>query len=507
MTGTAPTAVNDSYSVATGTTLTVPAASGVLANDAKGTPAATITANTLPTHGMLTLNSGDGSFVYTPSAGYVGADSFTYTLTNSVGSSTATVSIIVTGTAPTAVNDSYSVTTGTTLTVPAATGVLANDTKGSPTATITTVSTPMHGSVMLNTSDGSFTYMPTSGYVGADSFSYTISNGNGTFGTGSSTATVSIIVTGIAPTAVNDSYSVTTGTTLTVPAATGVLANDTKGSPAATITASTLPTHGMLTLNSGDGSFVYTPAAGYIGADTFTYTLTNSVGSSTATVTVTVNGVAPAAVADSASVTTGLSVTSPRAGERYPRHPRCHDHGGQYADAWHGNDQWRERGLRPRERLRGYGLVHLHPDEQRGQQHRHGDGDGERRRPRYRGGQRKCDHGIERHDPRAGERYPRHPRCHPHGGQHADAWHGNDQWRERGLRPRERIRGYGLLHLHPDEQRGQQHGHGDGDGERGNGDRADNRWSARRHGRQHGHGEQPGDAARRQAVADNHGHV
>ncbi len=62
-------------------------------------------------------------------------------------------------------------------------------------------------------------------------------------------AQTGITVNGIAPAAMADAYTLTTGTTLTVPPATGVLANDTKGTPAATITAHTDPAHGTLTLN------------------------------------------------------------------------------------------------------------------------------------------------------------------------------------------------------------------------------------------------------------------
>ena len=75
----------------------------------------------------------------------------------------------------------------------AAQGVLANDTRGTPVATISSNTQPAHGTVSVNP-DGSFVYTPAMGYVGADSFTYTISNGNGMFGTGSSTATVTITV-------------------------------------------------------------------------------------------------------------------------------------------------------------------------------------------------------------------------------------------------------------------------------------------------------------------------
>ncbi len=49
------------------------------------------------------------------------------------------------------------------------------------------------------------------------------------------------------------------------------------------------PSNGQLTLNS-DGSFSYTPNAGFWGADSFTYTAGNGMATSkTATVTMTVN--------------------------------------------------------------------------------------------------------------------------------------------------------------------------------------------------------------------------
>ncbi len=226
VTGTTPAAVNDSYTVTTGLTLTVPAATGVLANDTKGTPVATITANTQPAHGSVTVNA-DGSFIYTPMSGYVGSDSFTYTMTNSVGTSTGTVTITVTGTAPTATNDSYTVTTGLTLTVPAATGVLANDTRGNPVATITANTQAAHGSVTVN-SDGSVVYTPTAGYVGNDSFTYTLTNSVGT-----STSTVSLTVTA----------ATVIGLTTTAPTGTGSDNTGTASNPV-------LPLGGRLTLTT-----------------------------------------------------------------------------------------------------------------------------------------------------------------------------------------------------------------------------------------------------------------
>lgn len=72
----------------------------VLANDNAGSPAITaITANAASLNGgtvtMVTSGANMGQFTYDPPAGYTGTDSFTYTLTNSAGSSTATVSFTI----------------------------------------------------------------------------------------------------------------------------------------------------------------------------------------------------------------------------------------------------------------------------------------------------------------------------------------------------------------------------------------------------------------------------
>ena len=92
------------------------------------------------------------------------------------------------------------------------------------------------------------------------------------------------------PVAVDDSYSATGNVRISV-AAPGVLGNDFAGVPSATITAPpvTSTNGGNVTLNA-DGSFTYNPPAGFEGADTFTYTLTNSEGSNSATVTINVSG-------------------------------------------------------------------------------------------------------------------------------------------------------------------------------------------------------------------------
>jgi len=90
-----PIAANVSTNVLENQTLTV-AAPGVLANTVEPNGfSATVVSNSQPAHGTVTVN-GNGSYTYTPTAFYWGADSFTFTITNqTLRASTATNSITV----------------------------------------------------------------------------------------------------------------------------------------------------------------------------------------------------------------------------------------------------------------------------------------------------------------------------------------------------------------------------------------------------------------------------
>jgi hypothetical protein len=76
-----------------------------------------------------------------------------------------------------------------------------------------------------------------------------------------------------APGTHNDAYTVQSGKVLTEQAP-GLLRND--GGRPATLVAHSSPAHGTLSVNP-DGSFRYVPAAGFVGTDTFTYTVSDAV--------------------------------------------------------------------------------------------------------------------------------------------------------------------------------------------------------------------------------------
>src|SRR6185437_7247106 len=192
-----PAARDDNYRTEEDTPLSTTASkmAGVLANDsdADGDPLTAVLV-TGPAHGTLSLNS-NGSFTYTPAAGFSGTDSFTYRATDGVlGSNAATVTITVVrpGT-PVAVDDSYRTGQDTPLMVPPP-GVLANDSdpNGDPLRIeIRSVTAPAHGTLNLSKSDGGdFTYTPAAGFTGQDSFTYRATDGV----LGSNVATVTITV-------------------------------------------------------------------------------------------------------------------------------------------------------------------------------------------------------------------------------------------------------------------------------------------------------------------------
>ncbi|SIN79230.1 VCBS repeat-containing protein [Singulisphaera sp. GP187] len=272
-----PTPVIDGYTVGHDRTLALPADSGgVLGNDTDadgdGLSAVLVTSTQ---HGTLTLDA-SGTFTYTPATGYVGTDTFTYRPSDGllVGDVTA-VTIVVTEQAPVARSDRYSLPRDHTLDATYR-GVLLNDTDADgDTLTATLVATTQHGTLAFS-ANGSFTYTPASGYAGTDTFSYTVSDGL----QATAATTVTITVTDLPPTVQNLSYTIPPDRPLGLTADKGLLARatDPYGYQLTAALVSS-PSHGTLTLNA-DGSFTYTPAAGFTGSDTFTYTVSDSLNAS-----------------------------------------------------------------------------------------------------------------------------------------------------------------------------------------------------------------------------------
>jgi len=262
----------------------------VTANDPSAT-GSTIAVATVPAHGTAVVGPGAGQITYTPAAGFMGNDTYTYTLTNAgVLSDPITVTISV---KPVGVNDADQ----TPLNTPITTVVKANDGASGTGTTVTAGTAPLHGSIVVNAS-GTITYTPTTGYTGTDTYTYTLTTADGVM-SDPITVTITVIAK---PTGVNDA-----GTTpINTPIAITVTAND-PSAAGSTINVATTPAHGTAVVGPGAGVITYTPAAGFIGKDTYTYTLTNSgVLSDPITVTISVKPVG-ANDADQTSVNTPVT--------------------------------------------------------------------------------------------------------------------------------------------------------------------------------------------------------
>jgi VCBS repeat-containing protein len=182
-----------------------------------------------------------------------------------------------------------------TLITVAAPGVLGNDTDADLNPlTAVLVAGPSHGTLTLN-SNGSFTYTPAANFSGADSFTYQARDGF----SDSNEVTVTITVTPVndPPNAADDAAT----TAYQTPAIIAVLANDSPGDAGDTLTIQSLgPASGGTVAANLDGTVTFTPAAGFSGPGSFSYTVVDTGGlTDTASVTVTVgaSNVAPTCAA------------------------------------------------------------------------------------------------------------------------------------------------------------------------------------------------------------------
>lgn len=289
----APVATDDSYSVDPGTLLTVDAVTGLLANDYDQTDqdlSVVLITDTVD-NGTVSV-FGQGNFTYTPDAGFSGIDSFTYRIRDEDGATAeATVELHVRASAaPVANPDSYSVLRNGTLDVAASEGVLTNDLDPEGTdLSVVLITDPVDNGSVNVFGDGRFTYTPDSGFVGTDSFTYRVRDGEGS----TSEATVTIeVVAPTPPVATDDSYSVYRGDVLTVDAVAGLLANDIDqtGQDLNVVLITDAADNGNVTA-FGSGNFTYTPDAGFTGTDSFTYRIRDEDGG-TAEATATINVVA-----------------------------------------------------------------------------------------------------------------------------------------------------------------------------------------------------------------------
>ncbi|EMY6898587.1 tandem-95 repeat protein, partial [Escherichia coli] len=268
----------------------------VFNNDSFANSDKAITATTNGAHGTVTVSN--GKVVYTLNDGYVGTDSFTYTVTSGGKTETANVTVTLTNGAPTGVvGKTASTAEDQTLTSTALQNLLngASDpdgdtlkvsafTVGATTwAAGQTATLAGYGALTIN-ADGSYTFVPVADWNGSvPQVTYEVTDGRDN---GVQTAALDITVTPVQD-AHDDSRTAHAGAPVTV----DVLTNDgfTNGDKA--ITGVTDGAHGTVSISNGQ--VVYTPTSGYVGNDSFTYTVTSGGIEETATVYLTLTNSAP----------------------------------------------------------------------------------------------------------------------------------------------------------------------------------------------------------------------
>ncbi|WP_407309719.1 Ig-like domain-containing protein [Pseudomonas sp. nanlin1] len=292
------------------TTLNTPASFNVLANDSFENSGRVVSAFSTPAHGSVTLDA-QGNALYTPNTGYVGNDSFTYTVTSNGTQETATVylSTALPNYAPSiAAPTSQALAEDSTLVFSSAQGnaIVVADANGD-TLTVTLQST--HGSLTLTqtagltfvSGDGSadasmvvrgsatainaalegMSFTPSTDYNGSASLSVLASDGV--------LSQASSIALNITPVADGVSDNLQTGPL--APLTFNPLANDTfEATPA--IVGVSQGSHGVVVLDAS-GLVTYTPALGFKGNDSFTYTVSSGGVTEQVSVNVSVGNTAP----------------------------------------------------------------------------------------------------------------------------------------------------------------------------------------------------------------------
>ena len=248
-----------------------------------------------PQHGTISINPTTGNATYTATGFSQGTDSFQFTVRDSAGvvSNPATITVVVHR--PTANDDFAQIVSGSTAIIDA----LANDTDPEGNSEIVPskvrlLTLPLHGTVSINSTNGSVTYKPERTFAGTETLQYTITD---RAGAESAPGHITIVVSPIAvipkaaPVA-NDDAADTDGTN---PVEVDVLGNDMAAAgltlDPASIRIAAAPARGTVAVNATTGVVTYTASGFFTGTDTFAYTANDSKGvvSNVASVTIVIN--------------------------------------------------------------------------------------------------------------------------------------------------------------------------------------------------------------------------
>lgn len=261
----APVAANDSYVRHGSGTI-----GSLLANDYDpDSDPIGVSIVTSPAHGTL-YGAQPGYYTYSlTNSSWTGTDTFTYKACDpyQACSSVVTVTINVVNQAPVGNSDTYSVH-GTTTIGP----MLANDVDADgDTLSYDALTYPSHGTLYGLQQPDRKSYVPAQGYVGTDSFTYRVCD---SLNLCSGPVTVTLNVVNNSPTAIADFYIVRGWTSI------GPFRNndyDADGDSINAVEVLTYPAHGTLYGQTQIDMKSFNPAWNYVGWDSFTYQVRDSL--------------------------------------------------------------------------------------------------------------------------------------------------------------------------------------------------------------------------------------
>ncbi len=205
----------------------------------------------------------NGSFTFTPAAGFSGPVNFTYQICDVDGDCSAATATIVVGTAdvaPVAQPDTYE----TPINTPVSGSLTVNDSGLDNGPVVYAVVTPPGPGTAVVNPNGTFTYTPATGFTGVVTFTYQVCDADGDCDT--AIVTITVAPSEDTPVAEDDVYV----TPYQTPVSGDLSVNDTGLTDApVSYAVITPPGNGTLVLNP-DGTFTYTPATGFSGVVTAT---------------------------------------------------------------------------------------------------------------------------------------------------------------------------------------------------------------------------------------------
>ena len=268
-------AIPDMFYTREGTPVTI---TDLLENDNKlDGDTLTMESYTTPVHGDL-VDNGDGTFMYTPHEGFIGVDTYEYTVVDGLGQpfvGMVSITVVEVNGIPSANDDFVDVMENTPVVVEAI-DILGNDSDPDGDILILQSCTrPKNGQVKRNKGlKGSFIYTPNTGFVGIDKMICTVIDKNG----GVDTSTIQFIVHPIDNEfAIIDIFVTSMNSAITVNAP-GILEND-EGFINGLLTVENCaePDRGTLTFEE-NGAFLFTPDEFFIGIESIECSILNGQG-------------------------------------------------------------------------------------------------------------------------------------------------------------------------------------------------------------------------------------